>query len=197
MYLELEKIKQATAYFAQKVPNLYFTKYLKLMYYFDFISVLERGRPVTNDTYYHLPFGPVPTVIKDQLALLRDEIRTGEQNLLSENGGTTDLRSFFSDVVTLTEASTGSILEDKKSITDFSSLSEYEVTLLNDIIEQFKDISVKDIVDKTHREIPYLQTPSNNIIDYKLAFYLERDEILPKRKHPLNLEVSQMEFYNR
>ena len=141
MFLELEKIKQSSQYLAKNIPNLYFTKFLKLFYYFDFLSVLERGKPVTNDTYYHLPYGPVPTVIKDQLAILRKENKDLEKELVDgEDGG---IKSIFSDVLKLEKKDD----EDKWSVesgaedTGDEYLSKYEKELLDDIIFTFKETS--------------------------------------------------------
>lgn len=195
MYLELEKIKQATTYLSENIDDLYYTKYLKLLYYFDFISVLERGAPVTNDTYYHLPYGPIPTVIKDQLSLLREENRTEEQLVLGDDQLT--LKSIFSDIITLEPKGDNQFVIKPKVKTDFNYLSEYERVLLDDIIKEFKNISTKQLVEKTHKEVPYIQTPANNIIDYSLAFYLDRDQILPARTYQFNPELSQSEFFNR
>ncbi|MCK5320564.1 SocA family protein [Candidatus Parcubacteria bacterium] len=196
MFLELEKIKQSSQYFAKNIPSLYFTKFLKLLYYFDFLSVLERGKPVTNDTYYHLPYGPVPTVIKDQLTMLREENKNIEQELTNKEEG--ELKSIFLNILKLEKEGEDKwiILKDGEDI-GVDYLSKYEKGLLDDIITAFKDTSTADLVAKTHQEIPYLQTPSNNIIDYKLAFYLKRDEILPSRTYPLNPEISQAEYFGR
>lgn len=194
MYIELEKIKQTASYLADNIPKLYFTKFLKLLFYFDFISVLERGVPVTNDTYYHLPYGPVPTVIKDQLSLLRNENKE-EEELISNDDSYKDSRiSIFQDVLKLEASGKGFILKNIGAI-NLSYLSEYEKGLLDDIILEFKTKTTKEIVDQTHKEVPYVQTPANNIIDYKLAFYLNRETILPKRSYPLNIEVSQAEYF--
>lgn len=192
--LELEKIKQIASYLAEKIDNLYFTKFLKLLYYLDFISVLERGNAVTNDTYFHLPYGPVPTVIKDQLSLLRDDNKKEEESIASDETYKDSRVSIFQDVLELEKSGEGFILKNKKT-TDASYLSEYEKGLLDDIISEFKDKTTKQIVDKTHSEVPYLQTPANNVIAYKLAFYLDRSKILPNRTYDFSAEISQSEFF--
>lgn len=192
--LDIEKIKQIATYFAEKIPNLYKTKFLKLMYYFDFISVLERGTPVSNDNYYHLTYGPIPSFIKDQVDIL-------VSGNISENieGDNYDIKSIFSDVLETQEiAGSGTILKVKSSVSsmDYNYISEYEKGLLDDIVNEFKDKSTKSIIAKTHTEAPYQQTPENNVIDYRLAFYLDRPSILPRRSFVFNVDVSQAEFLN-
>lgn len=192
MNLEIEKIKQSALYLTEKVDNLYFTKFLKLMYYFDFISVLERGKSVTGDVYYHLPYGPVPSFVKDQVELLKKENKDAMSNLLGEDAGI----SIFENYVVLSGEDRKNVLKKNEGVESrFEYLSDYEKNLLDDIIAQFKETPVKEIVDKTHSEPPYLQTEQNNVIDYRLAFQLNRNAILPSRLYEFNPEVSQMEFY--
>lgn len=195
MFLEIGKIQQATAYLSNKIENLYLTKFLKLMYYFDFISVLERGVPITNDTYYHLPYGPVPSFIKDQIVSLKDEWKKSNSEALEIE--TDSFSSIFLNFVELDVNKKKSIIKTKADFAnDFSYLSEYEKTLLDDIVSQFKDVKTPNIVKQTHAEPPYIQTPENNVIDYRLAFYLDRDKILPNRQYQFDAGISQAEFFN-
>ena len=196
MNLELEKIKNAILYLTKNTKNLYFTKVLKLTYYFDFISVLERGEPVTGDTYYHLPYGPVPTFIKDHLALLKTEVKNEEISISKDSGVSSTADSAFSGILELEQKSEGFILKNKEE-PNMSYLSEYEKILLDDIIKDLGQKSATDLVAKTHAEIPYIQTTQGNVINYKLAFYLDRSKILPSRKFDFNIEVSQAEFFNK
>lgn len=197
MNLEIDKIKNSALYLAKNITDLYFTKYLKLMYYFDFVSVLERGEPVTNDTYYHLPYGPVPTFIKDNLSWLKEELKQGEAEMVRDSEiGPESVKSIFSDLLELRTDGVGSVIVNKID-PNLQYLSQYEKGLLDDIISEFKATPTKTLVNKTHAETPYMQTPPNNVINYKLAFYLDRSKILPKRTYPLNPEVSQAEFFNK
>lgn len=194
--LELEKIKYTVAYLSSKIPQLHLTKLLKLFYYFDFISVLETGRPVTNDTYYHLPYGPVPTFIKDQLVLLRDEISKQEATIMDDGTKHEPIKSIFSDIVELELKKSKIVIKNLKEA-EKEYFSEYETELLDDIIDEFKGYTATQLVRKTHNEVPYSQTSMMNIIDYKLAFHLIRANVLPKRNYPFNIEVSQAEFFNK
>lgn len=194
--IEIEKIRQIAIYLADKIDDLYFTKFLKLVYYLDFISVQETGAPVTNDSYFALPYGPVPSYIKEGVDLLDQETRKQEVALLidpsfgeSEYG---NLKSIFDGFIKL-EKNGGTILKPAKPFEE-NVLSEYEKKLLDDIINEFKDVSVKDIVDKTHKESPYIQTPLNGRIDYRMAFQLDIKTILPKRNFSYDKEISFVKF---
>lgn len=199
MFLEIEKIKQASAYLAEKIPNLYTTKFLKLFYYFDFISVLERGTPVSNDTYYHLPYGPIPSFIKDQLYLLKEDRENINSLIMNSDQGEdkTTFQSVLLDVVEM-KSDNGKCVITKKDAYEgtLNYLSDYEHDLLDDLIKEFKETATKDIVLKTHNEVPYEQTPESNVIDYKLAFHLDITKILPERDYHFDIELSQAEFFN-
>lgn len=198
MFLEIEKIKQVAGYFANKIPDLYVTKFLKLMYYTDFISVLERGRSVSNDNYYHLPYGPIPSFIKDQVGILKDTFKKEEKDLFDMYNEGQDIISIFEGILELEEnQGKGYRLKPVEKNIRMDSLSLYEQELLKDIVDEFKNEQVKNIVNKTHSESPYAQTSANDVIDYALAFYLNRNEILPKRTYSFNINISQAEFYNR
>jgi uncharacterized phage-associated protein len=61
---DFEKAKEAIVYLASKAPNG-MTKYTacKLLFLADKYHLVRYGRPITGDTYYALPHGPVPTTI--------------------------------------------------------------------------------------------------------------------------------------
>src|SRR3989339_90803 len=113
--VELEKIKQSTLYLSTKMVGLYFTKYLKLVYYLDFISVLETGKPVTNDTYYRLPLGPVPTFIKDQMNLLRIAGQTQEKELFSSDDDNL-FRSISEGIIDFKPDNSGFVISPAKGL---------------------------------------------------------------------------------
>lgn len=195
MRIEIEKIIAATEFLSKEIPNLYFTKYLKLMYYFDFISVLETGRSATKETYYRLPYGPVPSFTKDQVKLLDEKVKDFEFQVFGEEGSSIVANSIFDNVVALEEFGSGKILKAVNGNGDYNSyLSDYEKGLLSDIVKEFKDTSVKEIVEKTHSEPPFQRTNENNIVDYRLAFFLDRTKILPERDYNFNTDISLMEF---
>lgn len=195
MQLEIDKIKQISAYFAKNIDNLYVTKFLKLLYYMDFISVLERGNPVTNDVYYHLPYGPIPSFIKDQVILLKVENKEA-QDIIFKDGDAIKNESFLEGIIELKNVEEDKYILHNQVEPDLQYLSDYEKGLIDDIIAQFKTTPTKEIVVKTHKEMPYTQTPENNIIDYRLAFYLDRSQILPSRTFEYKAELSQAEFFN-
>lgn len=198
MNIEIDKIKNIAIYLSQKIDKLYYTKFLKLLYYLDFISVQETGKPITNDTYFHLTYGPIPSFIKDNIDLLDASAKKIKSDLLKgPDGESFSEESIFENSIELksVEGSNGNILKPVDGVSfDQNQISSYEKTLLDDLIEQFKDLSTKSIVDKTHNEPPYLQTTPNNRIDYEMAFQLNIKDILPKRSFSFDKEFSLSRF---
>jgi uncharacterized phage-associated protein len=199
MNIEIGKIQQMAIYLAEKIPNLYFTKFLKLVYYLDFISVQEVGSSVTNDTYFALPYGPVPSFVKENIDLLDNETRDLEANLLADPTiSTTDeyakIKSVFDGYITL-EKNGGTILKPAEGVNfTVGVLSKYEQDLLDELVLVYKETTVRDIVDQTHKEPPYTQTALTGTIDYRMAFQLNIKEILPDRSFKFDKEISFARF---
>lgn len=169
MKIDFEKINIISSYLADNIDNLYVTKLLKLFYYIDFISYNQRGSSITNDIYYKLPYGPIPSLIKD-------EINNLDSSLL-EN----EIKSQLSKSIKLIEdeKKLGKIVININKKYNLKKLSRYEINLLNEIIKTFKNYTAKRLSNKTHREKPYILTSENSIIDYDLSTYLNVKEILP------------------
>ena len=163
--------------FKEQGQPLYITKLLKLLFYFDFISFKSKDNSFTGDVYFKLPYGPVPSIIKDQLDLLKD---INEEN---EEIGEYELKSAFSEYLHATQDSQtkGYVLELKNGVRldKFEEyLSDWDNALIEELVKTFKDTSVKEIVDQTHKEDPYIKTSEMEIITYLLA----GDESFPKVK---------------
>lgn len=155
--------------FENREKPLFITKLLKLIFYFDFITVKQDSKPFTGDFYCKLPYGPVPMMIKFQLDLLKEDKDDGY--------GT---KSVFEKYLELEyDSKTGGskvkvkkgIENKEKELKNFDDhLSPADENLLSELVNAFEDISVKDIVNLTHKEIPYTKTTEREIIPYALAF---------------------------
>ena len=166
--INIDKIKVIILYLADRVNNLYVTKLMKLFYYIDFISYAERKSSITNDVYYKLPYGPIPSFIKSEIDNL-----TGS---FSEE----DIKSQFSDIIKLegNEDRYGKIIVSKNKKYSLKKLSEYEIDLINRIIKKIGGKTARFLTNKTHKEQPYLLTSKNSIISYELAEMLGGRKIL-------------------
>ena len=170
MKVDLEKVGIIAAYFADNTKELYVTKLLKLFYYLDFISYKMRGASVTNDVYLKLPYGPVPSTIKNEIDVLSVE------NILG-----TGFKSQLSSYIKLEKGKddNGNIVISKGKEYNLRKLSNAELELMKSIAETFKNTKATTLSNQTHREKPWLSTSANSVIDYKLAEGLDIAKILP------------------
>jgi uncharacterized phage-associated protein len=170
MKTDIEKVGIISSYLAENISNLYVTKLLKLFYYIDFISYNQRKVSITNDTYYKLPYGPVPSLIKNEIDNLENSLL--EKEVVSQLSKSIILRKDTDNF--------GKIVINNDKNYNLKKLSKYELNLLNELISTYKHTTAKRLSNKTHKEKPYLLSSENSVIDYELAKYLDIKEILPK-----------------
>ncbi len=166
--INIKKIRTIILYFVDKVDRLYVTKLMKLFYYIDFISYAERKSSITNDIYYKLPYGPVPSFIKNEIDNLEEPVVEGW------------VKSQFSDIIYLKEAKDkyGKIIEDRDKKYDLRMLSSYETDLINKVIDKLGNRKASVLTKKTHKEAPYKHTSENSVISYELADELGGRKVL-------------------
>ena len=170
MKIDFEKVGRIASYFAETTKELYVTKLLKLFYYLDFISYKTKGASVTNDVYFKMPYGPVPSSIKNSIDLLSVE------NILGK-----EFKSQLSPYIKLQKGAdgNGNLIISKGKECDLRKLSNTEVELMKVIAETFNDTKAKTLSNQTHREKPWLSTSDFAVIDYSLAESLDVNKILP------------------
>jgi len=169
--INIEKTKEIMYYFSNNIDNLYFTKLLKLFYYVDFISLKENSAAVTNDIYYKLPYGPVPTFIKNEVDNL----------VVSSEMDVPEVTSIFKGVIKverqeLSSGHSGYIIKPLDKAAE-GYLSKPELEIVKKVCKRFSKTTVKEITEKTHRETPYRFSNDNGIIDYSLASRLDLAKI--------------------
>ena len=171
MKIDFEKIGLIASYLARNTEKPYVTKLFKLFYYIDFIAYAQRGASVTGDTYYKLPYGPVPTCIKSEIDLLSAD------SILERSH-----KSQFAKFIELkTDADKfGRIVVSKMADENIDKkLSASEIKLVHEVAKRFNKSGAKELSNKTHKEKPWLLSSRNAPIDYSLARELDIDAILP------------------
>lgn len=167
--INIDKIKVIIPYLAEKIGKLHVTKLLKLFYYIDFISCAERGgASITNDVYYKLPYGPVPSFIKGEIDNL-------EESVIEDK-----FKSQFADIIILKKSkdNCGKLVVSKKKKYDLRKISPYEKKLIDGVIKKLGKKTAGFLTRKTHKEKPYLLTGNNSVIDYSLANELGGRKVL-------------------
>ncbi|MBI4333548.1 MAG: SocA family protein [Chloroflexi bacterium] len=131
---DYRKATQALNYFAVKEGGrINKMKALKLVYFADRYHLRKYGRPVTNDTYFAMSYGPVPSGVKDVAEgseFLGDTEKDYARIYLDRETGSLDLRS--------------------ASPVDKDALSESDVEALAFAWERFGHLDRFELARRTH-----------------------------------------------
>ncbi|MGV3539476.1 MAG: type II toxin-antitoxin system antitoxin SocA domain-containing protein [Rufibacter sp.] len=149
----LTKIAHLISFYAQAM-ELFKTKLNKLLFYTDFGAYKSRGCSVTGLAYRAIPFGPVPAEYeKLYLKLAEDGFLEMEPKPVS-----------------------GNFVDSFKSLVAFNQehFDPEELMVMHKVVEKFKKVNSKAIVDISHQEKAWLENEKDkSLISYqKYAFDL-------------------------
>lgn len=145
--LNLDKVIDVICYFANsdRVKNLFKVKLMKMLWYADSLSYKRRGFSMMGLVYCAKAMGAVP-IAHDSIMKLKgisyEEIEFAE--------------------------STGYKLVKNDNI-QYATLSDEDKAILNDVINNFGEMTKDQIVEKMHKEAAYIETAPHDIIQYKYA----------------------------
>ena len=149
--LDINKIETITNYIAQNYPNLYKVKLMKLLWYIDCISYKEDNKSLTGLVYTHQKMGALPIAYDEILKL--PSIKVQEEIIEKE------------DYLMCYHISPNDNYRGKK-------LSSKEKNICDRVINKFKNFNTKDLVDYMHKEKAYVETNSNDVIDFSYAKFI-------------------------
>ena len=148
--LDLNIIENVIGYFANNVPNLFKVKLMKLLWYADVLSYKNLGTSLTGLVYQHKPFGALPIGFNELIFL--PTVRVEEKQY--HNG-----RMIYQ-------------IFPNSSI-DKQAFSEQVLSVLDFVIEKFKNLNTQQMVDYMHQEKAYCETRPNELISFSFAQYIE------------------------
>jgi len=143
--LDVDKIGDILAYYANYVNKLYKVKLMKLLWYADVLYFKEYKKSMTGLVYTHMPLGALP--IGHNEIVYAHTIKTIEEE--TENG------------------TTYHILSLSPPVNPIFSLEEQNV--LARVATKFKDYSANEIIKYMHDEEVYKSTVNGEIISYSKA----------------------------
>ena len=133
--LQNEKIGNLLIYLASKIKDLGITKTLKLLYLIDETSVREIGTPVTWLEYKVWEMRPVAVDVYNEVQHLK-------QSTLSSFISVERKQAFDYETT---------IIKPMKSFDD-GEFNDYEMELIDRIIEKYGSMLAKNLVDILHKE---------------------------------------------
>lgn len=151
------KLKNIILYFIEKCSDTFNTKMNKLLFYTDFLSYGTYGYGMTGLAYKAIQRGPVP-VKWDRVYSLMDDV--------------------YPEIVEFPSGISGTKLCSTTS-PDYSSFTTEELSILNSVLDKFKDVSATKISELSHKEEIWKKyNNTNQLIDYSEAFTLKAFETL-------------------
>ena len=144
--LNIDKLEAAISYIAEKVSNLFKVKLMKMLWYADALSYKENGYAITGLVYRHNEMGALPI---------------GHYSLMNlENLNVHEEVSINYDSMLHIYPTKGM---------DYSVLSKKDKTVLDTVINKFKNYKAQEIVDYMHEEKAYRGTNPGEIIPFSMA----------------------------
>lgn len=145
--LDLEKVENMIAFFAENSRRLYKVKLMKFLWYTDALFCKKYGKSMSGQVYRHLPLGAVPKAHEEILRYSQSSIEIVEEYI---------------------EDNIAYKISPKIKV-DLSKFSVEEISILQKILEKFDDMGSKQISNYMHEEIAYQETTDDQIIPYNLA----------------------------
>lgn len=162
---DLDKFIACVAFFAKEnLTKLDKLKVCKLLYFADKQHLLNYGRPIIGDVYYHLDYGPIPS---KSLDILNDV----SCNRISGFSGSLPNRDRFTEFLKIKKEfrhphPVFNLVKEPNL--DCLSISEQEA--LREIIKKYGQLSPGELIDETHKDSSWLKSQNTEEIDYRLFF---------------------------
>jgi len=151
-YFDEKKATEMAAYLLEKSGGkMYYLQLIKLLYIADREALKRWGYPLTGDSYFSLPYGPVPSRIKD---LITDDPRVSDSKFW-----TNYIKTENYEVSLVRKAPLG-------------SLSQADIELLDEIFAEYGGLERFELVNMTH-EFPEWQDPKGGCIPITYEDILE------------------------
>lgn len=151
--MDMEKVLEAIAFVASKVPEPTFHKISKMFWYADKLHLERYGFALSDDTYHAMENGPVPSCIYDIMKLAAGKIR----NMQGVDS------SVVKDIIGVkTDGKT--VFVKRNPNLDF--LSEAEIECLNDAMTEHGCKSFGQLSRETH-DSAWSSVPLNAPIPFK------------------------------
>jgi uncharacterized phage-associated protein len=136
--------------------RMYYIQLIKLMYLADRLSLLEKGRTISGDSYVSMKYGPV---LSRTFKLIRDDME--------------DKTGPWHDCITAPSDHQVSLKQSKPL--DFDQLSKYETRIISQLHEKYGSIDRFDLARMTHTLCPEWKDPGESSVPIRLEDILRGD----------------------
>ncbi len=154
--LNKEKFREVVLYILNKVgakPNVGETVLYKLLYFIDFDYYEQKNTSITGMQYVKNHFGPTPRK-RDFDAIIDAMSAQKEIELIKTKYATKDQKKYL----------------PAKS-PQLTNLSADEIKHIDEVLSRLSDKNATELSDLSHRDMPWIASDPNEVIDYDLVFY--------------------------
>ncbi|GAO28320.1 Panacea domain-containing protein [Geofilum rubicundum] len=137
---DILKIKAALLYVVSAFEGVDILRTFKILYFANKEHLALYGRPIIKDEFYALQNGPVPSKIYDAVKLAQ-----GKANAFQ----TDEIKELANSIIAGGEDDLNYVIYGKQA-PDMDELSKSDVVCLNKSIAESKDLSFKQLSDKSH-----------------------------------------------
>ena len=152
-----EKYKQMILAFLRLDGNITKTKLAKLLYFADFAWFYTNLKSMSGMQYRKIQYGPVA----DSYFRIIDEMF---------DRGEIDIKQIKDGAMLISQTRSGAKI-------DLSEINDDEQKLMKKIEKKWESKKTSEIVDFTHKQLPYLYAQDNDIVSYGLFTQENPDEI--------------------
>ena len=150
------KYKQMILAFLRNEGSITKTKLAKLLYFADFAWFYHNLRSMSGMQYRKIQYGPVSD---SYFSIIDEMLDKGEININQKDGA-----------MIISQTRSGAMI-------DLSQIDEKEAELIKDIEKKWKDKKTNEIVDFTHKQLPYMYAKDDEIVSYGLITQEDPDEV--------------------
>lgn len=132
-------------------------KIYKLMYFIDFEFYSKFGKSISGSDYYHWEYGPMP---------YKDNTEYSNLNLV-EKGIDKGLWRKVDD---------SNLVQVIPESTLDNAFNQQEELVIFEVLDKYKKLSGKELVDLSHGDMPWKMTKDKEKIDYEFVKWRETEE---------------------
>lgn len=150
----LKKFKEVLLYILNKVgskPNIGETVLYKLLYFIDFNFYEKYEEQLIGATYIKNHYGPTPIEFKkivEKMIKNKEIVKVEHEYFQYPQTKYLPLRQ-----------------------PDLSVLKAHELEMIDSVLDRLSDLNASLISEYSHKDVPWLVTKDNEIIDYETVFY--------------------------
>ena len=149
--LNIDKLEAVISYTAERVPNLFKVKLMKMLWYVDVFSYLKTDHAMTGLVYRHEDLGALPVGHYSLMNLER-------LNVVEESSVNYDSMLHIYPTKDM----------------DYSVLSDEDKSVIDKVIRKFKRYTAGEIVEYMHEEKAYTETKKGEVIRFSLGANIRR-----------------------